>query len=173
MSVYNLDLDSLVDIDFVCSVCQNDFEPPKTDCICCDKCEKWFHLDCCGVSEHEFNFYVNNEDPFYCVDCVNNLGLTNVGSDDFCKCCFKKFSNLDDCLFFEGCFRWTHLECSTVSIKEFAKMCKNDLPFFCETCEQKMSVCFKCKLSCSNLNNSLTCFLCLHKCHVLLKINLN
>ena len=61
---------------------------------------------------------------------MNNLGLTNVGSDDFCKYCFKKFSNLYDCLLCEGFFKWMHLECSTVSIKEFAKMCKNDLPFF-------------------------------------------
>ena len=40
MSVYNLELDSLVDIDFLCSVGQYDFEPPKTDCICCDECER-------------------------------------------------------------------------------------------------------------------------------------
>ena len=58
-------------------------------------------------------------------------------------------------------------------LKSLQRCAKMIYPFFCETCEQKMSVCFKCKLSCSNLNNSLTCFLCLHKCHVLLKINLN
>ena len=75
MSVYNLELDSLVDIGFVCSVCQNDFESPITDCICCDKCKRWFHLNCCGISEYEFNFYVNNKDPFYCIDCVKNLGF--------------------------------------------------------------------------------------------------
>ena len=39
-------------------------------------------------------------------------------------------------------------------------------PLFCETCEQKISVCFKCKLCCKNLKNCLTCFLCLHKYHV-------
>ena len=51
-------------------------------------------------------------------------------------------------------------------LKSLQKCAKMIYPFFCETCEQKMSVCFKCKLSCSNLNNSLICFLCLHKCHV-------
>ena len=45
MSVYNLELNGLVDIDFVCSVCQKDFEPPKTDFICCDKYERWFYLN--------------------------------------------------------------------------------------------------------------------------------
>ena len=40
MSVYNLELDSLVNIDIVCSVCQKDFELPKNDCICCNKCER-------------------------------------------------------------------------------------------------------------------------------------
>ena len=66
MTVYNLQLDSLVDIDFVSSVCQKDFELPEIDCICCNKCEKWFNLNCCGKSEHEFKFYVNNKDLFYC-----------------------------------------------------------------------------------------------------------
>ena len=66
MTVYNLWLDSLVDIDFVSSVCQKDFELPETDCICCNKCEKWFNLNCYGISEHEFKFYVNNKDLFYC-----------------------------------------------------------------------------------------------------------
>ena len=36
-------------------------------------------VNCCGISENEFNFYVNNEDPFYFIDYVNNLELTNVG----------------------------------------------------------------------------------------------
>ena len=130
MSSLKLKLDRLVDLESVCSVCQKDFEPPKTNCICCDSCEKWFHFSCCGISEHEFNFYVSNEDPFYCIDCVNNLGLINVGSDDFCKSCFKKFSNLDDCLFCEGCFKWIHPKCSTVSVKRFAEMWKNAVLFF-------------------------------------------
>ena len=132
MSVYILDLDSLVDIDFVCSVCQNNFEPSKTDCICCNECERWFHLSCCGISKHEFNFYVNNEDPFYCIDCINNLGLVNVNvrSDDFCKFCFKKISSLDDCLFCEGYFKWLHVKCCKISTKKFADMCRNDLPSF-------------------------------------------
>ena len=28
-----------------------------------------------NVYEHEFSFYVTNEDPFYWKDCVNELGL--------------------------------------------------------------------------------------------------
>ena len=147
MSAYNLEFGRLVNNDFVCSMCQKDFEPPNTDSIYCDKCERWMHLNCCGISEHEFSFYVNNEDAFYCVDCVNKLGLNTIGSDDFCKFCFKKFSCLDDCLFCEGCFKWIHLKCTTISVKRFEKMCKNDLPFFCKTCNLRMSVCVKCKLS--------------------------
>ena len=42
---------------------------------------------------------------FYCTDCVNDLGLINVGSDDYCKSCSEKISNPDDCLFCEGCYK--------------------------------------------------------------------
>ena len=48
--------------------------------------------DGCGISEHEFNFYANNEDSFYCIDCVEELEINTVGSNDFCRSCFRKFS---------------------------------------------------------------------------------
>ena len=62
----------------------------------CDGCKIRIHLTCCGISEQEFNFYGNNEYPFY---CVNELELNTVGNDCYCKTCFKNISYLDDCLF--------------------------------------------------------------------------
>ena len=59
MTSLKLKLDSLVNLECVCRVCQNDFEPPNVDSIFCDSCERWFHLSCCGLSEHEFKYFVN------------------------------------------------------------------------------------------------------------------
>ena len=64
----------------VCRVCENDFEPPNFESVYCDELKRWVHLNCCGMSGHEFNVYVNNEDPFYCTYCVNELECT-VGID--------------------------------------------------------------------------------------------
>ena len=64
----------------VCKVCENYFGTSNFEPIYCDGCKRWIHLNCCGISEHEFNFYVNNEDPFYCTYCVNELECT-VGID--------------------------------------------------------------------------------------------
>ena len=45
-------------------------------------------------------------------------------------------------------------------------MCRNDLLFFGETCELKMSECVKYKFSCKNFKICLTWFFCFQKCHV-------
>ena len=42
---------------------------------------------------------------FYCVDCVNDLRLINVGSDDYRKSCSEKISYPDYFLFCEGCYK--------------------------------------------------------------------
>lgn len=105
MSVYNLKLDSLVSNNFVFSVCQKNFEPPNNNSIWFVLCERWFYFDCCWISKHELFFYIIMKIYFYCTDCVNDLGLINVGSDDYCKSCSEKISNPDDCLFCEGCYK--------------------------------------------------------------------
>ena len=51
----------------------------------------------CGKRTSVNFFFLINEDPFFSRDFVNNLGLINAESDDFCKYCFIKFYNLDDC----------------------------------------------------------------------------
>ena len=76
----------------VCKVCENYFGTSNFEPIYCDGCKRWIHLNCCGISEHEFNFYANNEE------------LNTVANNDYCKTCFKKFTYLDDCLFCERLF---------------------------------------------------------------------
>ena len=76
----------------------------------------------CGNPALSITNNTNNEYPVYCTDCVNEQELNTVGNDDYCKTCFKTFSYLDDCLFCEGCFKWMHLKCTTVSVKTVGKM---------------------------------------------------
>ena len=79
-----------IDVHNVCKVCHKNFETTNLDSTYCDKCMRWMHLNCCGIPEHEFHFYVNNKDPFYYIDCVNELGLSTVGSKDFLQILFSK-----------------------------------------------------------------------------------
>ena len=166
MSILHSELVSSVDSEIVCRICQNDFEPPYVESIYCEKCEGWVHLDCSEISRHDFNFYCKNKDPFYCKVCVNEFKLDLIKFDDYCKICYKRFSSVDDCLFCESCCRWVHLKCTTLSNKGFDEMCKNCLPFYCNVCTPKMSLCCKCQLVCANTKRYFTCFLCYQKCHV-------
>ena len=166
MSSLKNKLDSLADFKCVCRVCQNDFEPPNVDSIFCDNCERWLHVQCSDLNKYEFNFYKSNKDNFYCKDCVKEYDLVNVGNDEYCKICYKKFSSSDECLYCDGCFMWMHHKCSTACNKSLVEMSENGLPFFCKSCEIKKTACYKCKLPCRNLKNHLSCFLCSKRCHV-------
>ena len=50
---------------------------------------------------------------FIVKDCVNNFGLM-LGVMISANFVLKKFSNLYDCLFLEGCFKWVYLKCRKV-----------------------------------------------------------
>ena len=149
----------------ICSFCQKNFKPPNFESIFCDGCKTWIHLSCSGLSKHNFNFYSYNSDLFYCKYCAKKFEFKVVGTEDFCKNCFKRFTSNDKCVYCEGCFKWIHYKCVSIPKENFNKICKNDLPFFCETCSLKISVCYKCNSVCKNSKNCLTCFLCNNKCH--------
>ena len=68
-------------------------------------------------------------------------------------------------MYCEGCFKWVHCKFFSISNNILTKLCKNDLPSFCEDCDLNMSVCYRCNLACKDLKNCLTCFLCNKKCH--------
>ena len=53
ISSLKLKSDSLVDFVCVCRVCQNDFEPPNVDSICCDNCERLLHVQCSDLNNYE------------------------------------------------------------------------------------------------------------------------
>ena len=106
MTSLKLKLDSLVNLECVCRVCQNDFEPPNVNSICCDNCERWLHVQCSDLNNYEYNFYRSNKDHFYCKDCVSEYELVNLGNDEYCKICYRKFSSSDECLYCDGCFMW-------------------------------------------------------------------
>ncbi|XP_078507746.1 death-inducer obliterator 1 isoform X2 [Lissotriton helveticus] len=38
--------------------------------ICCDRCEKWFHGDCVGISEARWQLLEKNEEDYVCPNCV-------------------------------------------------------------------------------------------------------
>ena len=60
MTSLKLKLDSLVNLECVCRVCQNDFEPPNVNSICCDNCERWLHVQCSDLNSYEYNNLLNS-----------------------------------------------------------------------------------------------------------------
>ena len=56
------------------------------NCIECDICLKWFHLKCTNLSLSEFEAYTNNEQPYFCMSCYNDIFPFNtLSQEDFRK----------------------------------------------------------------------------------------
>ena len=78
--------------------CKSCSKPCKNnqDCIFCEICNLWLHLNCTELSLEQFTNYAASDLPFYCIECLkSNLPLHCFNSDrsDFCFTDDLKFIN--------------------------------------------------------------------------------
>jgi hypothetical protein len=98
--------------------------------LCCEKCNRWYHDECLGLSESE----ISNVNSFYCAECINkNKGLKTTYLNDpqalsHCASCSKPaqdvMANCGSCknLFHPDCINYDEAEINQI------------LLFFCESC---------------------------------------
>ena len=98
--------------------------------LCCEKCNKWFHDECLGLSEND----IDNIDAFYCAGCINlNKGLKTTYLNDpqmtnHCSICSGSVSEImANC---GSCTSSFHPTCINRDETEI----NNILLFFCENC---------------------------------------
>ena len=100
--------------------------------ICCEKCNKWFHDECLGLSESE----IDNIDEFYCADCTERchvptkykLPPKSILCDTFCFCRKGESDLMIEC---NKCKDWYHNTCLNLSESEINEI----LIFFCPECK--------------------------------------
>ena len=56
---------------FPCLSCKNCVKENQ-DSICCDSCNLWVHIKCTSLSQAQFYFLSNSDEPYYCVNCPPN-----------------------------------------------------------------------------------------------------
>ena len=60
--------------DKYCIHCEKTFPENSLESICCDKCSYWYHLDCSGLSDSEFEHHLENpSDNWTCKKCINKF----------------------------------------------------------------------------------------------------
>ena len=52
-----------------CSECGKDFYHQDSKCICCDFCEGWFHISCCGLTLEDYWYYSTPSESWACEKC--------------------------------------------------------------------------------------------------------
>ena len=69
-----------------CEACRKGFYTHSFKCISCDSCSAWYHIECAGVSESQYNFYKTkgNSDTWVCQKCchVSGSGLSSSQAID-------------------------------------------------------------------------------------------
>ena len=62
----------------VCGKCGKGFYSRSCKCIWCDKCNKWYHIACVGVSKREFEYFDQSDssDTWTCQSCGKGQTLS-------------------------------------------------------------------------------------------------
>ena len=59
-------------VDKYCKHCKKSFSHNNLDSICCDKCNRWFHSYCSGLSNSEFQSQVTDISKNWTCNSCNN-----------------------------------------------------------------------------------------------------
>ena len=110
---------------YKCPSCKIDVKN-KSNSICCDKCNKWFHLKCTNLRQSEFEIYcIDNSFEWICENCSNDCC-------NKCEIIFRKHNNAISC---DSCEGWFHLKCSGLSKELFKKLAVSDDDWYCTPCK--------------------------------------
>ena len=80
---------------YYCPPCNNKVK--TVDSICCDNCEKYYHLECSGLTNAQFDIYVADKDfTWYCKDCIEDCCrkcdiIIRRGGKIKCDLCAKSY----------------------------------------------------------------------------------
>ena len=110
---------------YCCPICQKDIKN-NTDCIGCDKCNKWFHFKCSNIKQSDFEIYCKEKSlDWFCTTCLK----------DRCNKCdiIFRIGNSISC---DSCDKWYHLKCSGLDKATFDQLSNNDDEnWYCRLCK--------------------------------------
>ena len=68
---------SVLEDNALCGKCCKGFYSKSCRCICCDKCEKWYHCSCVGIGKRQYEYFndINNDDEWICQSCKSVSGI--------------------------------------------------------------------------------------------------
>ncbi len=51
-------------------LCKQPYE--DEDMIACDDCNEYYHIECIGMSQQEFQYFVERDDEYFCKSCLKD-----------------------------------------------------------------------------------------------------
>ena len=111
-------------IAYNCTVCAKLCHHNQNS-LCCDNCDEWTHLSCTNLNKRDFNRLSSSNLSFYCRNC--ELVAT-------CPLCSKYCQNGENSILCDCCNKWHHLNCTSLSYKEFINLSSSNLHYYCDKC---------------------------------------
>ena len=121
------------------------------NCIQCDICDKWQHVNC-GNLTYTFDYYIDSSFdyicstrcylsilPFYSVFNSNKIDEFHPFRDNYpCKICRNDCLGfgIEDCIQCDSCLCWLHVDCANLHIEQFESYANSEQQFICsKSCE--------------------------------------
>ena len=144
--------------DVKCGECKKSL-PKHLRIIRCDKCEQFFHVKCCGITQKIFNSIKSSNSIWHCKHCElpidvnchlnaacitdNNSNSNNVKNSIKtveCGSCCKKLPNHLQIIHCGTCKNIFHVKCSGITQKAFRSIKDSNNEWHCKSCEKKPNV---------------------------------
>ena len=105
-----------------------------SNCICCDSCTNWYHIECAKISKRRFQYLVSHpNEKFKCKFCKIN------------KCCHSCNTITKKRTYCVNCEHVSCYTCASLPLGKFKEILASESPFYCKNCleEHPCHICKK------------------------------
>ena len=100
----------------------------QQDCVCCDNCHNWFHLECTNLSRRAFDQLCQNESSlFICQICKNKTKRE-------CQICKERHTLEKITLYCVGCLNSFCTSCLPLTDQQAYVFLNTEKQYFCGEC---------------------------------------
>ena len=126
-------------IRFPCGKCNRAVRSNQRG-ICCDQCDRWFHIRCSNISNDDYTLLSNNSETWVCLSCTS---LTEHGQSQQhlqeperlpCSRCNRAVRSNQRGICCDQCNRWFHIRCSNISTEDYTLLSSNSETWVCLSC---------------------------------------
>ena len=116
--------------------------------ICCDQCNRWFHVRCCDITNDDYQLLTNSSETWVCFSCTSlehrqsqqHLQEPEIESEHSrfpCGQCHISVKKRGICC--KQCNRWFHIRCASITSHEYKILSSSFESWICIACHGQVN----------------------------------